>query len=672
MKPQTYYGHIDSIKGDADAIEKEKTRLDRQIKRMVRRIERKLTPETVPGLLWSLGLKELERVAPLVGIPISDLMGHSRYLRALCAKIPFKSGVPCQDPRTDELLQICDTLWRAFFFRELLDDLKNIGEANEERQQRMIAGMTSLLSAIQGELTYAEQARDRITRLFSSFSQEVIEPAIGLSVCQINSAFEAIRRIVPERLETASESMTPAYNHWKEYKKLAAAGVADDELDHFMRNHPEHEKVGNQFAEGVRMTNQCFVFQPSDLDGVTQGHGKEFLSAFSFVPAEENHDYQTPYDDDIVRSRPFARLEDGTYFLMDVCYCTYAPLHRLPECFDTPKRVQRLRKRRDASLEDEASRLFKIALHDADSHRSYYLPVGPEGKLAERDLLLISGDTALIVESKASPLRSVKNRNDKVARLATDVKKTIQEGYDQALSVIKYLKAAGDQAVLLDKKANCVATLDLSKVVNFVPIVVLDSYFGMIATDLQCWMKTNLEIGFPWVVDTDTLESIALKINTRAKLLEFLDWRRKLHGIATNEDEAVFAGFYVRHGAAAMPDGAEDGSTMVQLDANYADVFEAEYFKRQGYDVEMPPEGTGPPVWSAMNREGDSINFSINGKKRDSINIKTGADAKQMRQDLAHTKRAAPNRKRPGRNDPCPCGSGNKYKRCCLRRRSTL
>ena len=24
-------------------------------------------------------------------------------------------------------------------------------------------------------------------------------------------------------------------------------------------------------------------------------------------------------------------------------------------------------------------------------------------------------------------------------------------------------------------------------------------------------------------------------------------------------------------------------------------------------------------------------------------------------------------RKEVGRNDPCPCGSGNKYKRCCLK-----
>ncbi len=64
---------------------------------------------------------------------------------------------PSEDPELDELLDTCDTLWRAFFFRELLDDLKDLEGATEERQQRMVAGMTSLLSAIQGELTYAEQ-----------------------------------------------------------------------------------------------------------------------------------------------------------------------------------------------------------------------------------------------------------------------------------------------------------------------------------------------------------------------------------------------------------------------------------------------------------------------------------------------------------------------------------
>ncbi|MEL7335017.1 MAG: SEC-C metal-binding domain-containing protein [Planctomycetota bacterium] len=70
-----------------------------------------------------------------------------------------------------------------------------------------------------------------------------------------------------------------------------------------------------------------------------------------------------------------------------------------------------------------------------------------------------------------------------------------------------------------------------------------------------------------------------------------------------------------------------------------------------------------------MKRDGDVIDFSIDGKKFDSVNIKTGQDAKQMRRDAAHAKKFAAGRKRPGRNDPCPCGSGRKYKKCCLKNR---
>lgn len=36
---------------------------------------------------------------------------------------------------------------------------------------------------------------------------------------------------------------------------------------------------------------------------------------------------------------------------------------------------------------------------------------------------------------------------------------------------------------------------------------------------------------------------------------------------------------------------------------------------------------------------------------------------RQMAYDPTPTQRA---RRRVGRNDPCPCGSGKKFKRCCL------
>jgi preprotein translocase subunit SecA len=31
---------------------------------------------------------------------------------------------------------------------------------------------------------------------------------------------------------------------------------------------------------------------------------------------------------------------------------------------------------------------------------------------------------------------------------------------------------------------------------------------------------------------------------------------------------------------------------------------------------------------------------------------------------------ATPSHQKTGRNDPCPCGSGKKYKRCCLKKRN--
>jgi uncharacterized protein YecA (UPF0149 family) len=33
---------------------------------------------------------------------------------------------------------------------------------------------------------------------------------------------------------------------------------------------------------------------------------------------------------------------------------------------------------------------------------------------------------------------------------------------------------------------------------------------------------------------------------------------------------------------------------------------------------------------------------------------------------IRHDHHAAPRREKIGRNQPCPCGSGKKYKKCCL------
>ena len=57
-------------------------------------------------------------------------------------------------------------------------------------------------------------------------------------------------------------------------------------------------------------------------------------------------------------------------------------------------------------------------------------------------------------------------------------------------------------------------------------IVVLDSYYGLIAADLAPWLRVNEEVGYPWVVDRDTLESIFSVMSSFEQLSRFCDGGR--------------------------------------------------------------------------------------------------------------------------------------------------
>lgn len=656
----TYFGFLDSIAGNTEAIEREKQRLDTIIADIAGRIRGRLTPTTVPSLLWHLATKEIERISVPIGFPVTDFAGYTRYLRALCAAVPFRSVEPREDPKTEELFEQCRLLWTAMSNRETIVDLKNVGDRSLQRRQRRLVSMTSLLEALQGEILYFEQVEERVERLFAPFSTEIIEPKLGISTSDIVKGFDRVRRTIPERFERSSDLMKPAREMMEEWRKRSRAGATDEELDRFVFDHPTYEQMNNNVAASFREINRILLFRSSDFSDVLGERAAAFLNVFSFIPGEVNVDVRTPYDDDIVRQRPFAKIGTDEFVLMDVAYSSFSPPHRLLECFDTDRKLERLNKRRDKSLESEAARLFCEVINPDTILRSYCLPVGDSGSLAERDLLLLKDNCAFVIESKARPLRSVLQRRDKLTRIATDVEHSIQEGYDQADSVIRLLKGASGLVPVFDSDGRQTSELDVSRIEEFFPIVFLDSYYGFIATDLEPWLNVNKDVGYPWVVDRDTFSSIILKIDSDTKISSFLKWRRTLHGVAANEDEAVFAGCFLTHGPCKMPDNAR----VVQLPADYADIFEAEYFHRKGFDVEMPRENIGPPVWTSMQRVGDEIKFKIHGKVRDVINIKTGESGR------AYQRRKQPRLDgRIGRNDSCPCGSGKKFKKCCLLQR---
>jgi hypothetical protein len=285
--PHTYLGVLRTRIGDPAAIDEEKKRLDQIILNTGSAIKSRLTPTTVPGLLWHLALKEIERVSPLVGIPLSDFAGHARFLRALCAAVPFSSVRPADDPKTDELLASCGRIWTAILCREMLDDLKLTGEPTQTSQQFRMAAMTSLLNAVQGDLTYIEQVEERVRRVFAPFSGEIIEPVIGLTTDDVIRGFQKVRSVVEGRWNTAMTLSLPMIERWKEYGRLYDAGASGEELDKFGRDRQTGE-AAEALGSAFDILDKLLLFIPEDLTPELGGRSGAFLDAFSFRPGEVN------------------------------------------------------------------------------------------------------------------------------------------------------------------------------------------------------------------------------------------------------------------------------------------------------------------------------------------------------------------------------------------------
>lgn len=658
MDAQTYVGRIDQMKNDAVQLKAELQRLTQQIDRLTGQIESNLTSENVPTLVASLGGMEIGRTQRGADYEVSDFAGYANFLRGLAAKKRISTWEPIGNPKTDTLLELCSRIWPLFFYREMvLGFLKDTGKHDE---RRIAAGMMSLVGALQGELSYIEDSDERVKNLYSQFSSEIIEPALGISVNEIQRGFTEVRRIIPARVNESFDKLEGANALHQLFKDKSDQIESDEDMRTFLESQPGFEQSMRDAQDGYMMRGRLFVFQPSDFETSLGDRARAFLEAFSFAPGSVNASLKTPYDKNEIESRPFGKIDDETYLLFNPCYCYFSPVHRLSECFATDRQKQRLTKRRDTELEDVADRHFEAIVHAKKKFRSYYIPIGAEGKLAERDLLLVEGSIAYVIESKAKPLRDISDHRGNIDKIEGDVNATIRKGYEQCVSVIEYIKSNPDGAELYDSnKPNrkVIASIKLSEISQFVPIVFLDTYFGLIATNLKPWLTVNESVGYPWVVDRDALSAFTLKITNANQFLEFVQWRRRLHGLVHNEDELCFAGYFLRHGAHKFPKKAD----LVQLDQNYSDVFEEEYFRRKGFEIPDKPDFVGKPHWAGMRRDGEDMVLSLAGKETEAINTRTGKtkilNSKESRRG-----------NRVGRNDPCPCKSGLKYKKCCLRK----
>lgn len=604
MSNGSFFRHLLSIRHSKDALQKEEARIANRIGETRGLIEDNVHSECILRLLTSLGTEELLRVEKAVDYQISDFAGYARFLRGLAAKKSFRSWEPSNPSNEMGLLDACESLWKLIFFHEMIrGSIRDIAASDERRPA---AGMMNILSAFQAPLAYIEDFNERTLGLYGPFTDNTIEPAIGVSVSEVIEAFEALRRIIPKRLDAIDEKVAGIMLLHQFHNEAPSDIQTHEQMQSYLHGHPLFKKAQEDLEESFSLRNQLFVFTPDDFRDCLGIKANAFLESFSFQPGTVNATYALPFDESIHRSRPFARIDNG-YFLVDPVYCYQSPYYRLNDCFSNEQSLARLHRHRDKELEDVADRLFARVIGSAERYRSYYIPVNDNGDLAERDLLIIHNGVAFIVESKARPLRDAKGD---INKLEGDFKRTIQEGYDQCVSVCECLCEPNKVVRLFDsnkKGRKVLAEIHTNSIRQVVPIVFLDSYYGLISTDLSQWLKVSNAVGFPWAVDRDAMSSFSLKFSCPEKFVQFLDWRRSVYGIAHNEDELCFAGYFLKHGSTKFPSEAD----VVRLDQNYSDIFEEEYFRRNGHDIPKRDDFVGSPYFAGMERndENDIVFF---------------------------------------------------------------
>ncbi len=646
---------LSKICRDKSKLYQERDNYRNLIEQTAREIKESIIPEAIPNLLFHLAFEEICLCNDSIGTPVNDYSSYARHLRALCAAIDFSNYNFIVDSKVDDLICKCNFLWENLFCEHLLRH-HGIHKNPLDNKRQYFASMMSLLESVQLEQIYREQAEGRINSIYEFFSNEVIVPELGISANDAISGFNRIYEISSERLSEIQQLI---------YQKK--------QLEHILQNKTQQKIIRTKInpylktKESIELDRttslieekiNCFLFYNiTDLHKVFDRKKAEcFFNAFSFTPGKVNLEYSTPYDNDIVRSRPFARV-DKKFLLFEISYISFSPLNMFPELFTSEKLRSKLNKRRDSILESNTYKILKSINKSGKTIKNYYLPVGINQDMAERDILTFSKSNLAIIACKAKPLRSISGHQGNIKKINSDFKKSIQAAYMQCLSTAQFIldhKKNSSIKFFSDQQRKKVC-LELNrkdiKVVK--SIVVTDSYFGTISTDLSLWLNVDNKIGYPWVVNQYDLETIVTKIDSMQSLHSFINWRIRQHGVAYNEDEVVFAGHFLKHGHHPFP----AKTSTVYLNPNLVDMFDDIYFQKKGAPSRYDHSPTTPQFTLVSNEVVDPkiiINNMID-KRVDGMNLHKDN-----------------NRSKIGRNQKCPCGSGKKFKRCCINKTSKM
>jgi len=378
------------------------------------------------------------------------------------------------------------------------------------------------------------------------------------------------------------------------------------------------------------------------LEAAFPGIARVFWGQFS-AQRGEAPEIRYPTEQSIYEARPLIRISDTQAFC-PLANALFSALLLVGErtLLQSPARDKFLRSR-DRALEDEALTKIRAFLSPKATIWSGVYET-PDCRY-EHDVVAVDDGLYLLIEAKAAPpIEPFRDPDRAFVRLqhAFRADRGIQKAYEQGNRIVRKLKA-GDVVPLYDARGREVGRLSPDRSKLPVGVCVTRDSFGPLATNLALLLEKDADDSYPWVVNIIDLGNLGEAWSYfgwgSAELRKYLEQRILLHGKVFSDDELDYAGYFMRHGSF---DSAINARTdLLTLNPAYSSLFD---------DLYRHLHAGGPPVTL---KQTEPVLMDL---KRSLV-----SDQPVF---IDGEGRALP-RKKIGRNEPCPCGSGKKYKRCC-------
>lgn len=486
-----------------------------------------------------------------------------------------------------------------------------------------------------GLLAHVEQVKNRIQRYVVPFDA-VLEERWGLSA---SDALE-VAIWVHDRLAHSTDELTTAWKDARAVQTRAeeiaadrgmpmeeAAAAAMDELS--VRDLPERLQSG---------VHRLSALTPSEVNAAFPAAGPSYLDVF-VAGRGTLSDITYPTEEYAWEAKAAVSCGEDRALIPSVNGLYTSVLVAAERELEGSSAREAYHRNRDRQLEREVVECFGRIFPNAQLLENVFET--PDQHF-EHDLVLLHEDAALIVEAKAAPpVAPFRDPERAFTRLRHAFRRDsgIQHGFEQAARIRRRLEG-GEPVALYDSSGALVTHLDPEAIKHPICVCVTRDDFGYLATNLSLLLEKEDGEPFPWVLNVLDLDTIAGAWEHLSwgpsELLKYLRWRLRCHGKVMGSDELEFLGYHIRHGS--LRAAVESDGDFMQLDPGYSDFFDELYY-HQYLDGPAPDSEVVEPVVSDLRRS-----------------LEAGVPV--------FIPRTAP----PGRNDECPCGSGKKYKKCCLRR----